>query len=72
LAKSLFDRVAAWPEEDLLELGELVREIEARRSGVYVVSEREWHDMQEGLLQADRKDFVPEDVVAEADKRHQK
>jgi hypothetical protein len=32
-AKQLLERVASWPEEDQEELAELVREIEARRSG---------------------------------------
>ncbi len=43
---------------------------EARRTGVYVVSDEEWADLQEGIAQADRREFVPDDVVAKADKRH--
>jgi hypothetical protein len=42
LAKNLLDRVASWPDEDVLELDELAREIEARRTGVYVIDDAEW------------------------------
>jgi hypothetical protein len=35
LSKTLLDRVASWPDEDIAELEELTREIEARRAGVY-------------------------------------
>jgi hypothetical protein len=71
LAESLLSRVSSWPEEDVRELDELAREIESRRSGVYRVSDAEWSDLQEGLRQADRKEFVPDDVIAAADKRHE-
>jgi hypothetical protein len=69
-AKKLLDRVASWPDEDVAELDELAREIEARRTGVYVVSDDEWADLQEGIRQADRKEFVSDEVIADADKRH--
>ena len=39
--KSILERVASWPAEDQEELSELAREIEARRSGVYRLSEEE-------------------------------
>jgi hypothetical protein len=68
-AQSLFDRVASWPDEDIAELDELAREIEARRTGTYVISDDEWADLQEGLDQADRREFASDEVVADADKR---
>lgn len=40
-AKDILRQAAAWPEEDQEELAELAREIEARRSGVYVLSDAE-------------------------------
>jgi hypothetical protein len=40
-AKDILSRVEAWPEEDQEELLEMVRAIEARRTGVYVLSEDE-------------------------------
>jgi hypothetical protein len=70
LAKTLLDRVASWPDEDVAELDELAREIEARRTGVYVIGDDEWADLQEGIRQAERKEFVSDEVLAEADKRH--
>jgi hypothetical protein len=70
IAKNLLERVASWPAEDVAELEETAREIEARRTGVYVLSDEEWADLQEGIAQADRKEFVSDEVVAEADKRH--
>jgi hypothetical protein len=68
--KSLLEQVSSWPEQDQEELAEYAREIEARRTGVYVLSDEEWADLQEGIAQADRGEFVPDDVVAKADKRH--
>jgi hypothetical protein len=68
--KTLLEQVAAWPQQDQDELAEYAREIEARRTGVYVLSDEEWADLQEGIGQADRREFVPDDVVAKADKRH--
>jgi hypothetical protein len=40
-AKEILDKVARWPQEDQEELAELAREIEARRTGVYALSEQE-------------------------------
>jgi hypothetical protein len=39
--KEILQKVADWPEEDQQELAELAREIEARRTGVYVLSDEE-------------------------------
>jgi predicted transcriptional regulator len=68
--KTLLEQVASWPEQDQDELAEYAREIEARRTGIYVLSDEEWEDLQEGLAQADRGELVPDEVVAKADKRH--
>lgn len=68
--KTLLEKVSSWPERDQEELAEYAREIEARRAGVYVLSNEEWADLQEGIAQADRGEFAPDEVVAKADKRH--
>jgi hypothetical protein len=68
--KTVLEQVASWPQQDQDELAEYAREIEARRTGVYVVSDEEWVDLQEGIAQADRREFVPDEDVAQADKRH--
>jgi len=39
--KDILRRVETWPEEDQEELLEMARAIEARRTGVYVLSEDE-------------------------------
>ena len=39
--RDLLQKVGGWPEEDQQELAELAREIEARRTGVYVLSDEE-------------------------------
>jgi hypothetical protein len=39
--KDILSRVESWPEEDQAELAEIAREIEARRTGLYVLSDDE-------------------------------
>jgi len=58
-----------WPREDQEELAEYAREIEARRTGSYVMSDAERAAVREGLAEADRGEFVSEEKVAKADKR---
>jgi hypothetical protein len=70
LTKELMDRVASWPDEDVAELDELAREIEARRTGFYVINDAEWVDLQESLREADRGEFVSDEMVEQANKRH--
>ena len=71
MTKRLLEQVESWPEEDQEELAEYAREIEARRTGVYRMSDEERAAMRRGLAEADRGEFVPDEVVAEADKRHE-
>jgi predicted transcriptional regulator len=59
-----------WPKEDQEELAEHAREIVARRSGVYLMSDDERAAVRQGLAEADRGEFVPDEVVAEANGRH--
>jgi hypothetical protein len=67
---AVLEAMRSWPEEDQQELAEYAREIEARRTGVYVMSEEERAAVRRGLAEADRGNFVSDDVVVEADKRH--
>ena len=60
---------ATWPREDQEELVEYAREIEARRSGIYTMSDDERISVAKGIAQADRGEFVSDELVAEADKR---
>jgi predicted transcriptional regulator len=68
--RRLLEQVESWPQEDQDELAEFAREIEARRSGVYRMNDEERAAVRAGLAQADQGEFVPDDVVSEADKRH--
>ncbi len=67
----VFDHAANWPREDQEELAEYAREIEARRTGIYTMSDDERAAVRLGLAEADRGEFVPDDLIVEADKRHE-
>ena len=66
----VFEHAETWPQEDQEELAEYAREIEARRTGIYTMSDDECTAVGKGLAEADRGEFVSEELVAEADKRH--
>ena len=68
--KELIEHAANWPLEDQNELAEYAREIEARRTGLYTMSDEERAAVARGLEAADRDDFVADELVAEADRRH--
>lgn len=68
--KDVMERAAIWSREDQEELAEHAREIEARRTGVYVMSDDEREAVAKGLAQADRGEFVSDAAVAEADTRY--
>jgi predicted transcriptional regulator len=55
---AVLESVRSWPADDQEELIELAREIEARRTGVYVMNEEERAAVREGLEQARRGEFV--------------
>jgi predicted transcriptional regulator len=61
--KEVLNRVATWPQEDQEELAEVAREIEARRSGVYVLDEAEGAAIREGLAELDRGEWVSEEEM---------
>ena len=66
----MIEHAETWPAEDQQELAEYAREIEARRTGVYSMSDDERAAVGRGLAEADRGEFVPDEIVTEADKRH--
>jgi predicted transcriptional regulator len=73
MMKTLRDILAhaeTWPREDQDELAEYAREIEARRTGVYKMSDDERAAVNRGLAEADQGNFVSDEIIAEADKRH--
>jgi hypothetical protein len=70
--KELIWSAASWPLEDQNEYAEYAREIEARRTGMYMMSDDERAAVAKGLAAADRREFVADALVAEADKRHRR
>jgi predicted transcriptional regulator len=68
--KDLMERVAAWPPEDIAALEEFVRDMEARRADLYRLTEEERAAIRQGLAQAERGEFVPDEEIAEINKRH--
>ncbi|MEH2565099.1 hypothetical protein V1289_004726 [Bradyrhizobium sp. AZCC 2289] len=69
--KEVIEHAATWPQEDQEELAEYAREIEARRTGIYTMSDDERAAVAKGLAEADRGEFVTDERIAEADKRHE-
>jgi predicted transcriptional regulator len=60
---AVLESVRSWPQRDQEELVEIACEIEARRTGVYVMSDEERAAVREGLDQARRGKFVPDDEM---------
>ncbi len=60
---AVLESVRSWPQQDQEELVELAREIEARRAGVYIMNDEERAAVREGLDQARRGEFVPDDEM---------
>jgi hypothetical protein len=58
--KAVLELVQTWPEEDQEELAELAREIEARRKGVYIMTDDEQEAVRRGRL----SDLASEEDVA--------
>ncbi|RBP03765.1 hypothetical protein DFR50_14212 [Roseiarcus fermentans] len=56
--RKLLPAIEAWPDEDQEALAEAAREIEAVRTGVYILSPAEEAAVAEGLKQADEGLFV--------------
>lgn len=64
--KELLRHIESWPEEDQDELAEVAREIEARRKGVYVLSD----DERAAIDEACKGGFASEQDVMAFWKRH--
>jgi predicted transcriptional regulator len=70
--RRLLERVASWPEEDQDELATVAAEIEARRTGVYHLSDEERAAVRKGMDAAKRGEFVPEAEMEEFYQLHRK
>ena len=62
--KDILSRVDSWPEEDQAELAEIAQEIEARRTGVYVLNADEEIAIREALKELDEGKFVSEEEMS--------
>jgi hypothetical protein len=64
--KEILQRVASWPEEDQEELADVAREIQARRTGVYVLTD----DERATIADARKGEFASEHDIIAFWKRH--
>jgi predicted transcriptional regulator len=62
-ARKILERVETWPQEDLDELADRVREIEARRTGVYDLTAEEEAAIREGLAELERGERNSEETM---------
>jgi predicted transcriptional regulator len=71
--KTMLARAETWPETEQDEFAAIVEafasEIEERRTGLYHLTGEELDAVEEALAQADRGEFVPDEIIAEADRR---
>src|SRR5215470_15234388 len=68
--KEILQQIDSWPEEDQEELADVAREIEARRTGIYRLSDEERAAVRAGMDAARRGDFVPDDEMEEFYRMH--
>ena len=67
--KEMLERIDSWPEKVQVEAVQTLLSIEERGTGIYHVSDEEWADMQEGIAEADRKEFIADEVVTKSNQR---
>jgi hypothetical protein len=65
-AKDILQKASSWPEEDQEELAAVAREIEARRTGIYVLSD----DEQAAIAEARQGGFASDQDIVAFWKRH--
>ena len=64
LLEEVINRASTWPKEDQEELVRIAREIEQERAGgVYCFSDDERAAIEEGLAQAKKGEFVPDEEM---------
>ncbi len=70
LLEEVIAKVRALPDEDQDALATLLLAVTNADASAVPLNERTRAAICEGLAQAERGEFVPDEVVAEADKRH--
>jgi hypothetical protein len=64
--KDVLDRVETWPQEDQEALAEYARELEARRTGLYRLTDAE----RAAIQKARQGEYVPDEEMDAYWKRH--
>jgi hypothetical protein len=71
--KTLLARAETWPEAEQDKFAAIAEafaaEMEERRAGIHVLAGEELDAVEEAMAQADRGEFGPDEMIAEADKR---
>ena len=67
--RDVLARAEAWPPALQEEAVRALLILESEGTGVFKISDDVWADMQAGLAEADRGDFVSDEDVAKANKR---
>jgi predicted transcriptional regulator len=67
--RKLLERIGSWPEEDQDELAEAALEIEARRAGIYRLTEADREAVQRGLDDIEQGRFASDEEIAAIYKR---
>ena len=62
---AVLESVRSWPQDDQEELAEYAREIEARRAGMYRLSEAEREGVERGLKAMREGNFASEARITE-------
>ena len=70
--KELLERVESWPVEDQEELADLAREIEARRTGIYRLSDDERAAVRAGMDDARSGDFATDEEIEKIYQPHRR
>jgi hypothetical protein len=68
--KAVLDRVLTWSPERQQDAAEILLMLEAQEGEFYHPSDDEWAAIQEGLEQARRGEFVPDEEIEALWKRH--
>jgi hypothetical protein len=68
--KAVFDRVLTWPADRQEVAAEMLLWLERREGELYHPTDEEWTAIQEGLEQARRGEFVPDEEMQVFWKRH--
>ena len=67
--KEVLARAETWPPALQEEALETLLTLEEKGTGIFHISDEVWADMQEGIAQAERREFVSDEDVAKANKR---